>query len=175
MLPPGRLLWHTLVVAVVFSSFVVAPSLLLFDLPFEADAVALALLAVGAASLLGAALARSIDRGACTDGQWRCILLSAWVLNPVVVTVVGLRPTLSMLWLSWWSAIPFAVVLTMLSGRVRLAAGDPDWVQEGCPSAALSVHWLFSRLVFIGLPMCLLSIQAVGSKRTIEEGRGSSK
>jgi len=138
----------------------VGPLLLLFQkhLGMAAVVTGLALLAIGAASLLGASMSRCFDRGNCSALQWRCMLVSVWALNPVFVVVLSL--VTGWLSLAWWSGLPLAAALALLSGRMRLVQGDPDWQQEGClHSAANTAHWIFSRLLFIGLPMCLLSFQ----------------
>jgi len=121
-------------------------------------ALGIALLAAGAASLLGAVLSRAIGRAACWALQWRCIAASAWVLNPVSVVVLSLW--LGYTEVAWWSAVPLAAGLTLLTVRLQLVSDEADWAQEGCPlSISLSVQWLCSRMVFILCPMCLLSSQ----------------
>mmetsp|Transcript_115894 Transcript_115894/g.322691 ORF Transcript_115894/g.322691 Transcript_115894/m.322691 type:complete len:681 (-) Transcript_115894:84-2126(-) len=155
-----RLWWHTLVAATLLGSFVLGPLVLLLrqELGFPALALGLTLLAVGCAALLGAAICRGIDRNACSRWQWRSILLAAWLLNPVLV--VALAVFTGHLEAAWWSGVPLAFALVVLCGRLQLVEGDPNWAQEGCPpSTAMLVHWFFSRLVFIGIPLCLLSFQ----------------
>lgn len=156
----ARLVKHTLVALVIFGSTVLAPALLLLRKKCGQICVivALTLLAVGSASLLGAAVCRGLDRGSLSPKKWRLLVASVWIFNPVLLTIGGLE--MDRYEITWWSGMPLAVVLALLSGRTRLAASDPDWVQEGCPlSPALMLHWLFSRLIFIGVPMLLVSLQ----------------
>jgi hypothetical protein len=151
---PPRLCWHTVLAVVLLASGVVGPLLLLFQkqLGMAVTVPGLTLTAVGAASLLGASVSRFFDRGGCSALQRCSMLASVWALNPVFIVVLSLAT--GWVELAWWSGLPLAAVLTLLSGRMRLVEGDPDWTQEG------SLHcWFFSRLVFIGLPMCLLSFQ----------------
>jgi len=157
---PSRLCWHTVVAVVLLASGVVGPLLLLFQrqLGIAALVVGLSLVAVGAASLLGASVSRFFDRGGCPTLQRRCMLASVWALNPVFIVVWSLATGWAKL--AWWSGLPLAAILTLLSGRMRLVEGDPDWAQEGC-SPSNGTHWFFSRLIFIWGPMCLLSFQVV--------------
>lgn len=150
---------HSLVALVLFGSTVLAPLLLLLrEECVPCIWAGLGLFAVGVASLLGAAVCRTFDRSACTRLQWTLILASVWLLNPVLLTIAGLASGVEEV--AWWSALPLGVALSLLSGRQRLASSDPDWVQEGCPlSPSLLLHWLMSRMFFIGLPMVLLSLQ----------------
>lgn len=155
-----RLVKHTLVALVLFGSTVLAPCLLLLRKKCGATCIvsALTLFTVGSASLLGAAVCRGLDRGSLSPRKWRLLVASVWIFNPVLLTILGLQ--LSRYEITWWRGMPLAVVLALLSGRTRLAASDPDWVQEGCPlSPALMLHWLFSRVIFIGVPMLLVSLQ----------------
>jgi len=140
----ARLVKHTLVALVIFGSTVLAPALLLLRKKCGQVCViaALTLLAVGSASLLGAAVCRGLDRGSLSPKKWRLLVASVWIFNPVLLTIGGLE--MDRYEITWWSGMPLAVVLALLSGRTRLAASDPDWVQEGCPlSPALMLHWLF--------------------------------
>lgn len=158
---PDRLVHHTLVATVLFSGGVLAPAALLFGWADENVAVlgvGLALLASGVAPLVGAAVFRCIDRTACSATQRRLFGLSAWLLNPVFVAIAGVQLNIA---LAWWSGLPLAGAVALSSGCLRLVEGDPDWEQEGCPPRPhICMHWLFSRMVFVALPMCLLSFQA---------------
>jgi len=178
---PPRLVKHTLVATVLLVSCVLAPVVLLCRSSLGGVGVGfgLILLAVGCASLVGAVITRCIDRTACSVWQWRLILAGTWIFNPVLVALLGVlngnavaaasstpAPTHGVMvedgnysW-AWWSGLPLAGALALLSGRLRLVDGDPDWEQEGCPPRpSLCAQWIFSRLVFVALPMCLLSFQ----------------
>eukprot|EP00401_Gymnodinium_catenatum_P083020 CAMPEP_0117490118 /NCGR_PEP_ID=MMETSP0784-20121206/17386_1 /TAXON_ID=39447 /ORGANISM="" /LENGTH=581 /DNA_ID=CAMNT_0005284867 /DNA_START=319 /DNA_END=2064 /DNA_ORIENTATION=+ len=62
--------------------------------------------------------------------------------------------------MSWWSSLPLAVAVALLSCRLQLSEGDPDWRREGCPARpSVLFLWLFSRFFFVAFPMCLLSFQ----------------
>ncbi|CAK9087010.1 unnamed protein product [Durusdinium trenchii] len=156
----ARLFKHTVVAATIFGSTVLAPFLLLLRKQCGETCIggALVLLTAGSAALLGAAACRGLDRGSMSTCKWRLVVASVWVFNPVPLAAIGLA--LRCYEMAWWSAMPLAVVLALLSGRTRLTNSDPDWVQEGCPlSPALLVHWLFSRVIFVGMPMLLVSLQ----------------
>lgn len=161
--PPPRLIWHSLVALVLLASGVLAPALLLSylfhkGLGTAALVLGVTLLAVGSAALIGGALSRGIDSSACSKLQWRCMLVAVWTLNPVLVTVVSAAT--DNVEVAWWSGLPLALALTLLSGRLQLAPRDPNWIEEGCLfSPLLSIYWLLNRLVLIGLPFCLLSFQ----------------
>jgi len=160
MVVASRLRWHTLVAIVLASTGIVAPIALLLPSPiFEVSSVVgLILLAIACASLIGAAVSRCIPQTSCTRLQWRSMMIAVWLLNPVTLVIVGIRMNYPQL--VCWSALPLGLALSLLSGRLALAEGDPEWAQERCPfSIQLCVHWVFSRLVFIGLPTCLLSFQ----------------
>jgi len=155
-----RLFWHGLVAAVLFGSFVVAPLLLLLRETIGVPAIVLGvgLLGVGCSSLVGAALARGLDPDACTQLQWRVIAVSAWALNPVnvVCAAVLIRHTT----FCSWSALPLGAVVLLVTCRLQLADGDHEWTNERCPlRPSVITTWLFSRAVFLGVPMCMLSFQ----------------
>jgi len=155
-----RLFWHSLVAAVLFGSFVVAPLPLLLREAVGIPAIVLgvALLAVGCSSLVGAALARGLDPDACTQLQWRFIAVSAWALNPVNVVCASIL--IRRTDFCCWSAVPLGAVVLLLTGRLQLIDGDPEWTQETCPwRPSLIATWLFSRAVFLGLPTCIISFQ----------------
>ncbi|CAE8736916.1 unnamed protein product [Polarella glacialis] len=162
----GKLLKHTLVAVVLLCSTVLAPILLLLRRqvgePWEAvlSVLGLGLLTVGCAAFLGAALSRAFDKSSCTALQHRLILASAWVLNPVLVAEIAIAAgtDTSPVPVGWWSGLPLGLALSLLSGCRRLNEGDPEWADEGC-SLTLCTHWFFSRLVFVGLPMLLVSLQ----------------
>eukprot|EP00928_Gymnodinium_smaydae_P026558 TRINITY_DN20817_c1_g3_i2.p1 TRINITY_DN20817_c1_g3~~TRINITY_DN20817_c1_g3_i2.p1 ORF type:complete len:701 (-),score=92.79 TRINITY_DN20817_c1_g3_i2:64-2166(-) len=164
---PPRLLNHTLVTLVLFLGGVVAPLLLFlghaYDAPGSRDgflvSLGVLLLGAGSGALVGGVLTRCIDRHACGVWQWRMLLTAAWVFNPVFVVVASAH--MGDFFFTWWSGLPLAAAVVALSGRLRLVDGDPDWGEEGCPPRpTLCVAWIFSRMIFVMLPTCLLSFQA---------------
>lgn len=161
-MPSARLGWHTLVAVTLALCFIVGPAMLELrdDLGLGQPGLAmgLTLLGAGSASLVGAGISRWIDRSACSALQWRMMMVAVWLLNPVGIVVVSVLTQ----WreLAWWSALPLAGAISLLSGRLRLAEGEPDWARDGCPPRPSQlVHWLISRVVFVVFPMCLVSFQ----------------
>lgn len=156
---PLRLWSHTLVALVLFGFGVAAPILLLLrdTLGLAAQLTGLALLVVGSASIFGAILSRAVDRSSCTRCQWGLLLGGAWLLNPVLIVVVSTY--INRLEILWWSSMPLALVLVIVLAGIKLHDGDPDWHAYHPNTHLVVLHWIFSRIVFIILPMCLLSFQ----------------
>mmetsp|Transcript_16253 Transcript_16253/g.35182 ORF Transcript_16253/g.35182 Transcript_16253/m.35182 type:complete len:650 (+) Transcript_16253:71-2020(+) len=159
-LSTDRLFWHTLVALVIGLSGVIAPILLFFREEWGTVSlvVGVALLAVGCGALLASATARGVESSSCCTLQWKAMLLSAWLLNPVVIVVAAVAIK-DKQW-AQWSAMPLLIVLMVLSGRARLSDGGPRWDQEGCPWGPSTIfYWLLNRAVFLGFPLYFLSLQ----------------
>lgn len=117
----------------------------------------LVLLAVGAASLLGAVCSRVVDSDACSRLQWRSILASAWLLNPVVVIIIGVAAGFPEI--CCWSGLPLGAALVVLLGRLQLVEGGPGLALGGDVTLTRLLYWLCSRVVFVGVPAFFLSFQ----------------
>jgi len=177
-----RLVKHSLAALVLFEGLVLAPLLLLLRhlLGTAATVLGVGFLAVCSACLLGATLSQSVDGGACAVLRWRCVLAATWLLNPVLMIVVG--KGFGCPEVMWGSAIPLAVAIAALSGRwqspsalrARLQLGrrqeeGSTGQQQGRATLALrmavlpllALRWFVQRAVVFGFLMGLLSFQIV--------------
>lgn len=160
MFPP-RLLWHTVVAAVLFLGGVGAPLLLLCSEVWgqgarTARVVGVALLALSAAALVGAGVSRGFNRHSCSEFRWRGILAATWLLNPVVIVLFAAVTGLH--FLAWWSSLPLAISLISFSGKLRFFNSDPQWSTMPC-RCGTAAGWLCNRAIAIGFPMLLVSFQ----------------
>mmetsp|Transcript_20503 Transcript_20503/g.56908 ORF Transcript_20503/g.56908 Transcript_20503/m.56908 type:complete len:718 (-) Transcript_20503:154-2307(-) len=154
-----RLWWHTLLVVALFGGGVLGP-LALLSRPVLGDlalVLGVVLIGIGSASFLGAWVSYVIDRGACTVLQWRFIIGSTWLLNPVLIIIIGCLVNHDAV--VWWSGLPLSCALSAGSGRIQLSETEYNWRVDGCIS--LGFDWLFSRFIAIGFPMSLLTFQIV--------------
>eukprot|EP00927_Polykrikos_kofoidii_P039123 TRINITY_DN3354_c0_g1_i5.p1 TRINITY_DN3354_c0_g1~~TRINITY_DN3354_c0_g1_i5.p1 ORF type:complete len:714 (-),score=76.71 TRINITY_DN3354_c0_g1_i5:337-2478(-) len=157
---PSRITHHTLVAVMLMSCGVLAPVLLLMKSTFGDAALIIGtgLLAAGCSSIVGAAFSRCFDRSVCSALRWRLIIVSPWLLNPVLVAIAALQCDCTIKFAAWWSGVPLAVAVSVLS--MGLLDGDIDLQQGACPPRISFLgHWLLSRLTFIGFPFCLFSLQ----------------
>eukprot|EP00927_Polykrikos_kofoidii_P039124 TRINITY_DN3354_c0_g2_i1.p1 TRINITY_DN3354_c0_g2~~TRINITY_DN3354_c0_g2_i1.p1 ORF type:complete len:725 (-),score=90.51 TRINITY_DN3354_c0_g2_i1:270-2381(-) len=159
---PSRITQHTLVAVMLLCCGVLAPILLLMRIALGAPAAAvgLGLLAAGCSSVIGAAFSRCFDRSECSAFQWRLMIVSPWLLNPMFVAIAALQCNCSIASSVWWSGFPLATVVSVLTGDKRLFDGDPEWQHQGCPPRmSFIAHWLISRMIFVALPLCMGSLQ----------------
>eukprot|EP00927_Polykrikos_kofoidii_P039120 TRINITY_DN3354_c0_g1_i2.p1 TRINITY_DN3354_c0_g1~~TRINITY_DN3354_c0_g1_i2.p1 ORF type:complete len:704 (-),score=68.89 TRINITY_DN3354_c0_g1_i2:61-2172(-) len=159
---PSRITQHTLVAVTLLCCGVFAPLLLLMRTALGVPALVIgtSLLGAGCSCVICAAFSRCFDRSKCSALQWRLIMVSPWLLNPVFVSIAASQCNCGIASAVWWSAVPLGAATVVFSGCLRLVDGDPDWQQESCPPRmSFLTHWVFSRLLCIALPLCLVSFQ----------------
>jgi len=181
-----RLAKHSLAALVLFEGLVIAPFLLLLRhlLGTAATVLGVGFLATCSACLLGATLSHSVDGGVCAVFRWRCIVAATWLLNPVLMIVVG--KGLGCQEVIWGSAMPLAVAIAALSGRWQSAsalrvqlqlrrqqddAATGRWPGQATQRILLALRmavfplfalrWFVQRAVLFGFFMGLLSFQIV--------------
>jgi len=154
----SRLQWHTLAAAAICAIVVAAFLLLLVpSLGWLVEVPGVVLLAVSASTVIGAAIASTINTNRCSKWQWHAIVASTWVFNPVLVIVVCLLA-------GWdgflaWNTMPLGFALFVLLGRVRLGERIGWTEPRGYSLWSALTPWLLSRVIFLFVPAWLVSLQ----------------